>query len=111
MLRGDKKTVNAIREQIAGLKTDMFEQSAQAGIDGARNARQRIRERKKQELLEIEMFKANLTSANLSPMLVAKLSDLVSPGNTEIPNSYMIKSKLSAKDDMRIKDLLRQTHF
>ena len=53
------------------------------------------------------MFKANLTSANLSPMLVAKLSDLVSPGNTEIPNSYMIKSKLSAKDDMRIKDLLR----
>ena len=53
------------------------------------------------------MFKANLTSANLSPMLVAKLSDLVTPGNTEIPNSYMIKSKLSDKDDTRIKNLLR----
>jgi len=71
----------------------------------------RIRERKKQEMQEIEVFKANLTSANLSPMLVAKLSDLVSPGNTEIPNSYMIKSKLSDKDDARIKNLLRKDYF
>lgn len=70
-------------------------------------ARQRIRDRRKQELLEIEMFKAKMTSANLSPMLVAKLSDLVTPGNTEIPNGYMIKSKLSDKDDVRIKNLLR----
>jgi len=56
---------------------------------------------------QIEIFKANLTSANLSPMLVAKLSDLVSPGNTEIPNSYMIRSKLSDKDDTRIKNILK----
>ena len=71
----------------------------------------RIRERKRQEMQQIEVFKANLTSANLSPMLVAKLSDLVSPGNTEIPNSYMIKSKLSDKDDARIKNLLRKDYF
>ena len=77
------------------------------GSDGARQARLRIRERKHQELQEIEIFKANLTSANLSPMLVAKLSDLVSPGNTDIPNGYMIKSKLSDKDDVRIKNILR----
>ena len=70
-------------------------------------ARQRIRDRRQQELLEIEMFKAKMTSANLSPMLVAKLSDLVTPGTTEIPNGYMIKSKLSDKDDVRIKNLLR----
>ena len=89
----------------------MFSQSAMDGVDGARIARQRIRERKKQELLEIEIFKANLTSANLSPMLVSKLSDLVTPGNTEIPNSYYIKSKLSDKDDARIKNILRRTQF
>ena len=111
LLRGDRKTVNAVREQIVGLKSDMFSQSAMDGVDGARNARQRIRERKKQELLEIEIFKANLTSANLSPMLVSKLSDLVTPGNTEIPNSYYIKSKLSDKDDARIKNILRRTQF
>jgi len=57
------------------------------------------------------MFKNNLASANLSPMLVAKLSELVSVGNTEIPNSYMIKSKLSDKDNTRIKNLLRQAPF
>ena len=57
------------------------------------------------------MFKNNLASANLSPMLVAKLSELVSVGNTEIPNSYMIKSKLSDKDNTRIKNLLRQGPF
>ena len=111
MLRGDKKTVGAVREQIAELKAEMFNQSAMNGADGARQARMRIRERKKQEMQEIEVFKANLTSANLSPMLVAKLSDLVSPGNTEIPNSYMIKSKLSDKDDARIKNLLRKDYF
>ena len=57
------------------------------------------------------MFKNNLASANLSPMLVAKLSELVSVGNTVIPNSYMIKSKLSDKDNTRIKNLLRQGPF
>ena len=57
------------------------------------------------------MFKNNIANANLSPMLVAKLSDLVTPANTDIPHSYMIKSKLSDKDDARIKDLLRQGHY
>ena len=42
----------------------------------------------------------------MSPMLVAKLSDLVTVGNTEVPNSYMIKSRLTDKDDARIKNIL-----
>ena len=41
-------------------------------------------------------------------MVIAKLSDLVTPSNIDIPNSYMIKSKLSDRDDARIKELLRQ---
>lgn len=57
------------------------------------------------------MFKHNIANANLSPMIVAKLSDLVTPANTEIPNSYMIKSKLSDKDDARIKNLLKQGYY
>ena len=40
-------------------------------------------------------------------MQIAKLSDLVTPSNLDIPNSYMVKSKLSDKDDARIKALLR----
>ena len=47
--------------------------------------------------------------ANMPPMHVAKLSDLVTMGNTEIPNSYMIKSQLSDKDDARIKNILHYT--
>ena len=57
------------------------------------------------------MFKTNLSNANLSPMLVQKLSDMVNPGNTDIPNAYMIVSKLSDKDDARIKNLIRKTNF
>ena len=53
------------------------------------------------------MFKNSLSSAGMSPMVVAKLSQLVSVGNTEIPNSYMIVSQLSDKDDARIKRILR----
>ena len=44
-------------------------------------------------------------------MLVQKLSDMVNPGNTDIPNGYMIVSKLSDKDDARIKNLIRKTNF
>ena len=58
-------------------------------------------------MLDIEMFKHNIQNVNLSPMVIAKLSDLVTPSNIDIPNSYMIKSKLSDKDDVRIKNLLR----
>jgi len=57
------------------------------------------------------MFKNNIQNVNLSPIVIAKLSDLVTPSNIDIPNSYMIKSKLSDKDDVRIKNLLRQAHF
>lgn len=59
------------------------------------------------------MFKSSIQNVNLSPMVIAKLSDLVSPSNLDIPNSYMVKSKLSDKDDARIKALLRQKphHF
>ena len=62
-------------------------------------------------MLDIEIFKDNLARANMSPMVVAKLSDLVSVGNTEIPNSYMIKSKLSEKEETRVKNMLRQSQF
>ena len=54
------------------------------------------------------MFKNSIQNVSLSPMVIAKLSDLVTPSNIDIPNSYMIKSKLSDRDDARIKELLRQ---
>lgn len=103
--------MNAIRNQLGDLKKEMFEQSAMNGLEGARQARRRIKEKKQKELLNIEMFKHNIANANLSPMIVAKLSDLVSPSNTDIPNSYMVKSKLSDKDDARIKNLLKQGYY
>lgn len=81
------------------------------GIEGARRCRERIRQRRQAKLQEIEVFKSNLATANMSPMLVAKLSDLVTEGNTEIPNSYMIKSKLTDKDDARIKNILQYGSF
>ena len=44
----------------------------------------------------------------MSPLKVGKLTDLVSPSNFDIPNAYMIKSKLNDKDDKRIKDILKK---
>ena len=86
----------------------MFNQSAMHGLDGAKVARQRLREYKKKDLLDVENFKNNLEAISMSPLKVGKLYDLVSPSNFDIPNSYMIKSKLNDKDDKRIKDILKQ---
>ena len=44
----------------------------------------------------------------MSPLKVGKLYDLVSPSNFDIPNSWMIKSKIKDKDDKRIKDILKK---
>ena len=107
LMKDDKKSVDAVRSHVGGLKSEMFSQSGWNGVDCAKRARQRIRERKQKELTRIEMFKNSLSSAGMSPMVVAKLSQLVSVGNTEIPNSYMIVSQLSDKDDARIKRILR----
>ena len=86
----------------------MFNQSAMHGIDGAQAARQRLREYKKKDLIEVQKFKSNLEDISMSPLKVGKLYDLVSPSNFDIPNSYMIKSKISDKGDKRIKDILKR---
>ena len=99
--------VKNVRNHVLELRREVFNQSAYNGLEGAQQARRRIKQRRMQKDLDIEMFKSNIQNVNLSPMVIAKLSDLVSPSNIDIPNSYMIKSKLSDKDDVRIKNLLR----
>ena len=86
----------------------MFNQSAMNGLDGAKVARQRLRDYRKKDLLEVQQFKNNLEDISMSPLKVGKLYDLVSPSNFDIPNSYMIKSKINDKGDKRIKDILNR---
>ena len=86
----------------------MFHQSAMHGVDGARIARQRLREHRKKDFIEVQNFKNNLEDISMSPLKVGKLFDLVNPSNFDIPNSYMIKSKINDKDDKRIKDILKK---
>ena len=86
----------------------MFNQSAMHGHDGAKVARQRLREYRKKDFVEVQNFKNNLEDISMSPLKVGKLYDLVSPSNFDIPNSWMIKSKIKDKDDKRIKDILKK---
>ena len=60
ILKKDEKSVKAVREHIVGLKRDVFNQSAYNGLEGSMQARKRIRERRQQQVLDIEMFKHNI---------------------------------------------------
>ena len=105
--KGDFNTVKEVRNSIRHAMTDKQNQSAIEGFDASRKCRDRIRERRKIEKANIELFKTQLAASNMPSTQVNVISDLISQKNTDITNGYFIKSKLSDKQNTRINDICR----
>ena len=107
VIKDDSRAIQQVRTTLGNTMKDKQMQSAREGYDGAKKCRDRLRERRRIEKANIELFKTQLAQSDMPSSQVNAISDLITLKNTDIPNGYFIKSKLSPKQKTRVNDICR----